>query len=505
MVECLRRNNLLLQDNIPPTIANTQQSGKICADSRRVTPGDIFIAIKGAQHDGNDYLTNTPAGLIISEQPQSELPTLVVTDARQAWSHLAASANSVADPARCPKIIAVTGTNGKTTTASLISQLLTLDGQTPLLVSSLGIFHGNDYLMPNHLTTPDPDLLFRLLALANEAQIPYVVLEVSSHALALHKLAPLHFCATAITSFSPDHLDFHQDLQAYLACKWQILTAHSRTAACVVINAQVAKQAKTFGFHFDHPNLWLYGDEYSTPAYAHLPNHHYLRVAILSAVEGKLRASLGVGNSCRVATLTLPGKHNLDNFAAALLLVEHVLGKQITLSKWSQTTLPRGRLEIVAQHPLVVVDYAHTPDALEQVLLTFKHLQPRWLVFGCGGERDRSKRKLMGEIAARLATHIVLTADNPRREPNDRIIADIIAGMPATCAPHIIPERRAAIAYALAQVHHVHKNSGCVLVAGRGAEPYQQFADHRRPFDDSQVCQQLLARSVKDDDILLKN
>ena len=474
---------------MPATVANNR--GNICTDSRKLTRGDIFIAIKGTRHDGNDYLTSTPAGLIISEQSHPSLPTLLVTDTRQAWSHLAARANSVHDQAQCPKIIAITGTNGKTTTASLISQLLSLCGKPPLLVSSLGIFHGNEFLMPNIMTTPDPDLLFRLLNLANKAQIPYLVLEVSSHALALQKLAPLRFCATAITSFSPDHLDFHQNMRSYFASKWQILADHSRAATCVALNAQVAKQAKTFGFSFEHPNLWLYGDAYSSPAYAHLPNHHYLRVAALSSVVGKLRASLCVGRSCRVSTLALLGKHNLFNFAAALLLVEHVLGKRIAPSKWSQTTLPRGRMEIVAQQPLVVVDYAHTPDALEQILRTLADIRPLWLVFGCGGERDRSKRKLMGQVAARLATHLVLTDDNPRQEQSSRIIADIVAGMPATCAPQIITDRRAAIAYALAQAK---QNSGGVLIAGRGAETHQQFATHRLAFDDRHVCQQLLTQ-----------
>lgn len=492
MVECLQSNDLLLQDTTPAAATANRQDkrGQIRTDSRKVEAGDIFIAIKGAKHDGNDYLTSTPAGLIISEQPQPSLPTLVVTDARQAWSHLAARSNSVHDPAQCPKIIAITGTNGKTTTASLISQLLSLCSHPPLLVSSLGIFHGNDYLMPNQLTTPDPDLLFRLLALANEAQIPYVVLEVSSHALALQKLAPLRFCAAAITSFSPDHLDFHQDLQHYFTYKWQLLAAHSRNATCIALSNQVAKQAKDFGFSFDHPNLWVYGDAYSSPAYAHLPDHHYLRLSTLSSALGKLRASLCVGSSCRVTNLTLPGKHNLFNFAAALLLVEHLLGKEVALSKWSQTTLPHGRMEIVSEQPLVIVDYAHTPDALEQILLTLAKIQPLWLVFGCGGERDRSKRKLMGEVAARLATHLVLTDDNPRQEQSSRIIANIMAGIPADRSPQIIPDRRAAIAYALAKVQ---KNSaGCVLVAGRGAEPYQQIAGRSIAFDDRLVCQQLL-------------
>ena len=469
----------------------TTNTGQVVTNSRKVRAGDIFIAIKGAQHDGNDYLTTIPAGLIISEYPQPSLPTLVVSDVRQAWSHLAACANSVADQTQCPKIIAITGTNGKTTTASLVSQLLTLCDIPPLLVSSLGIFHGNTYLMPNQMTTPDPDLLFRLLALANKARIPYVVLEVSSHALALHKLAPLRFCAAAITSFSPDHLDFHQDMQSYFASKWRILADHSRTATCVAINAHVAKQAKSFGFDFEHNNLWVYGDACSSPDYAHLPNHHYLRVSTLSTAEGNLCASLCVGSSCRVGNLTLRGKHNLDNFAAALLLTENLLGKSIAPSKWSQTTLPCGRMEVVAERPLVVVDYAHTPDALEQVLLAFAQLRPLWLVFGCGGARDRSKRKLMGELASRYATHIVLTDDNPRREDSAAIIADICDGMPADTHPHICPDRRAAIAYALARVP---KNTGCVLVAGRGAETHQQFARHRLAFDDRVVCRQLLVR-----------
>ena len=462
-------------------------SGYVRADSRQLQQGDIFIALKGRQHDGNSYLQATPAGLVISEQldlAHLSVPALTVKSTRRSWSLLCSLALHF--PQKNLKIIAVTGTNGKTSTTHMLMQLLTLCAYPPLLISSLGVYHGKHYLQANPLTTPDPDLLYQLLAYARQHDITYVVLEVSSHALALQKLAPLQFHVSIITSFSQDHLDFHPNMQAYFASKWQLLPTHSSSAELVIVQRQVAEWAQRQGLSFTHPAFWTFGTEgKQTLTQAH--KHLHIQANILKIQGISAYARLRIGKEAREGLLSFCGEHYLLDFAAALFTTEKILQQRIPTSKWQAVRLPAGRFEVVSRLPLVLVDYAHTPAALQLCLQTLAHLQPLRVVFGCGGERDRSKRREMGAISCRYAEQVLITNDNPRREPAEQIVADILTGCDKEV--QVILNRRAALRMALTQARQA---GGTVLVAGRGAEAMQEFAGYSEPFDDRQVCRALL-------------
>lgn len=498
VVACLRAAGELRWDNVAQFPTVTERCGTLCVDSQHIRPGDIFLALRGMTHDGNTFLAQAVSGgacLLISDQAdiadeakKFSVPLLVVGNARRSWALLCAAAHG--NPQQHLNIIGITGTNGKTTTATMLAQLLTQTKHKTVLIGSNGIFYAEQLLCSNPLTTPDPDLLYKILAWSQAQGMRYVVLEVSSHAIALHKVAALHCQAVIFTSFSDDHGDFHPTRQDYFTTKWNFIRANSNYAQLLIISQQVMAQALRYGLSITHPQLWLYDYAQAKPPPTHTPTHQRMQVNLLKSHNLTAELAVVMNGQQRLGQLNFFAPHLVLNFAAALLAAENLLSTKIATASWKKIKISAGRMEIISKKPLVIVDYAHTPDALRAALEALSFATPRWVVFGCGGNRDRSKRATMGAVAAQLADHIVLTADNPRDEDVTAITAEILQGVTDHSKVTVQHDRRAAITYAVKEARH-HENSA-VLIAGKGAEKHQEIEGKLLPFDDRAVCREVL-------------
>jgi len=462
--------------------------------SQQVVPGGLFVALKGTKTDGHHFLNQAlerGAKVVVTEQELETPPgvTMVrVPKARQALAHLSAAFYD--HPSREMVLVGITGTNGKTTTSFLLEAIFTAAGHRVGVVGTVNYRVGEE-TWPAPVTTPESLDLQRLLWEMRQRGVSHAVLEVSSHALKQHRVDGLNFAAGVFTNLSQDHLDYHVDLEDYFRAKsrlfLEILKNGSRTGGLAVLN-------------LDDPRGWQLWQQVSLPRlpYGHNPasavrpvRHHFWRhglEALLTTPAGELEI-----------TSRLVGPYNLANIMAA---VAAALGLGLPPEAVSRgiaalSGVP-GRLERLGppEGPSVFVDYAHTPDALAQVLGAMKALdfQRILTVFGCGGDRDRGKRPLMGQAAARRSHLLVVTSDNPRTEEPLAIIRDIEAGLNALRFPRlslaaarrgeqgylVVPDRREAIRLAVSLA-----NPGdAVLVAGKGHENYQIWGTEKIHFDD---------------------
>ncbi len=459
-------------------------------DSRRVGAGSLFVAIKGLTTDGNLYAEvarKKGAVAVVSEQAQgSGGPWVQVKDARQALAVL--SSRLLGDPASALALVGVTGTNGKTTTAYLIDAALRAAGMTVGLLGTVQYRLGSRVAEAVR-TTPEASDLQALLREMKDAGCTHGVLEVSSHSLALQRVHGLGFQVAVFTNLTRDHLDFHGDMDTYFAAKRRLFDTLLRPDGHAVLNA----------------------DDDRTPELARVSRGRVLTYS-LGRRSADLKAedlSLGL-HGTRFAVTTpegrfeiaspLLGRFNVANllaaFGAALALK---VPAPIAVAGLTSISGVPGRLERVqaGQDFTVIVDYAHTDDALKNLLETMRDLKPRRLitVFGCGGDRDRTKRPLMGAVAARLSDLVVLTSDNPRSEPPEAILEEIQRGMPTGrgAERQVVVDRREAIALAV----ELAQPGDVVVIAGKGHEPYQMLRDRSVPFDDRQVARDALSRLAR--------
>jgi UDP-N-acetylmuramoyl-L-alanyl-D-glutamate--2,6-diaminopimelate ligase len=456
-------------------------------DSRRVAAGALFVAIRGLATDGNDFVDaarRKGAVAVCSEQPpRGEGAWLRVKSARQALATLSAAV--LGDPARSLDLVGVTGTNGKTTTTYLIDSALRAAGETVGLVGTVEYRVGNR-IAEAVRTTPESSDLQALFREMKDASCRRAVLEVSSHSIALGRVFGLEFRVAVFTNLTRDHLDFHGDMDAYFAAKRVLFERLLREDGRAIVNLdddrgrELAKlsRSRAWGYSLEDPAADLFAEE--------------LRLGL---DRTRLRARTPAG----VLELesALVGRFNAQNVLAALG-AGIALGLPVDAVQRGIAALAGvpGRMEKVAlgQDFTVLVDYAHTDDALKNLLETVRGLGPRRVitVFGCGGDRDRTKRPLMGAVAARLSDVVILTSDNPRSEPPEAIIGEIRRGIPASRAQdtHVIPDRRDAIARAI----EMGREGVCVVIAGKGHETFQVLRERSVPFDDRQVAKDALAR-----------
>ncbi len=443
-------------------------------DSRRVRPGDLFVAWSGAVHDAHEYVARAAAAgaaaaIVERPVPDAPLPQIQVDNARLAAA--VASGFVAGSPWRDLDTVGVTGTNGKTTTALLLRGLL--DRQAPTAaIGTLGVIGPDGRVREGTegLTTPDPVQLSGWLSALVRVGVSRVVLESSSHALDQYRLDGLRFDVAAFTNLSRDHLDYHGAMEGYLAAKARLLEL-GRSGCTAVINA-------------DDPAWNALRPRGPVVTYG-------LGPAALRAHD--LRMSLG-GSSFRLrwngrvvpATLPLPGAFNVSNAlcaAACALVLGHTL--EDVRDGLREAAPVAGRLELVVREPFaVLIDFAHTPDALEKVLAAMRPLVPGRLivVFGAGGDRDPAKRPAMGAAVARYADLAVVTSDNPRTEDPASIVAQVSAGVSGCDSVQII-DRRAAIRRAL----DAAAPGDTVLLAGKGHETVQIVGTERRPFDERDI------------------
>jgi UDP-N-acetylmuramoyl-L-alanyl-D-glutamate--2,6-diaminopimelate ligase len=451
----------------------------ITDDSRTVEPGGLFIAVRGSARDGHDFLPaveDRAAGAIVERDVGTALPVLVVRDGRRAAAIAAAAAYG--DPATGLRLLAVTGTSGKTTTVGMLRHLLDAETAPSASIGTLGVLlrgAGEPFPGGGGLTTPGPVELQRVLRQLADAGVRSVAMEVSSHSLDQRRVEGVAFDAAVFTNVSRDHLDYHGTMDAYVDAKARLLRQLGPRGAAVV-NADDPAWSVLDGA----PRMVRYGlTAESLDVTARDPRY---------GPEGS-QWTLDAGGRRAEVSLPLMGDFNVLNALGAAaagiavgLGVEHVAARLSTLPQ-----VP-GRLERIHDQPTVLRDYSHKPDALARALDAVRPFAPRRLivVFGCGGDRDRGKRPIMGHIAEEKADFTILTSDNPRTEDPEHILDEIEAGMTQRTHERI-EDRRNAIARAL----DIAYPDDVIMLAGKGHETYQIRGTVSYPFDEREVVHEL--------------
>ena len=478
LVDALRDAGLLLDSlgELPLSIDG------LTDDSRQAQRGGAFVAVRGVARDGHDYLTSVAERgvtlAIVEKLDLTTLPSLHVTDGRRAAA--VAAAAFYGNPARALTMVGVTGTSGKSTTVSMLRHLLDTPSTRAASVGTLGVLIGSEGVpFPGGagLTTPGGVELQRLLRALVDGGVRTVAMEVSSHALDQGRVEGIEFAAGIFTNLSRDHLDYHGTMERYLEAKAR-LVAHLAPTGAAVVNADDPSWLELPA----PPRLMRYGIERD--------DVELMARNVTFSPEGS-RWTLSTPHDTCDVTLPLIGDFNVSNaLGAAGAALSLGVGLRDVASRLS--TLPQvpGRLERILDIPAVLRDYAHKPDALERALSAVRAFVPGRviLVFGCGGDRDRGKRPIMGEIAGRLADVVILTSDNPRTEDPERILDEIEVGMRGV-AHERIEDRRVAIARAM----EVARDGDLVVLAGKGHETYQIRGTTTFPFDEREIVKELAA------------
>jgi UDP-N-acetylmuramoyl-L-alanyl-D-glutamate--2,6-diaminopimelate ligase len=474
-------------------------------DSRGVAPGDLFVALRGSVSDGHDYLEGAlrlgAAALLVEEAPAAELleqtSVVVVPDSRRAMAPIAR--RFFGEPAGELTLVGITGTNGKTSTSYLVESILTRAGMRTGLVGTVEVRYAGER-KPAINTTPESLDLQRVLRSMCNHNVEALVMEVSSHGLELGRVNGCRFAVAAITNLTQDHLDFHGSMDSYLRSKALLFREYLAPGGTAVINIDDASHERF-------------------RAAAAESNARVIRATRQAGREAEVRmleAESGIsGSRVRVALpsgeidleLPLVGDFNLENLMVALGMCE-ALGIDRESIRSGVAACPQvpGRMEVIGAEredaPTVIVDYAHTPDAVDKLLAAVRPLCPGRVitVFGCGGDRDRAKRPLMAQAVARHSDRILATSDNPRTEDAEAILNDVETGLvdlnrvdPETLDDHegsysVVSDRREAIEIAIGMARH----DDTVVLAGKGHEDYQIIGREKLPFDDRSEARRAL-------------
>ena len=462
---------------------------RVEADSRRVLPGDVFLACRGEFADGRDFIAaalEKGAAAVLWDDadgfawnPAWQVPNLAVPNLRERAGIVAA--HVLGEPARDLTVVGITGTNGKTSISHWLAQAFSLLGQKAALIGTVGNgFYGQ--LTETTHTTPDPVTVQQKLAEYRRQGAHVVTMEVSSHGLDQFRVNGVAFATAVFTNLTRDHLDYHGSMQAYGESKKKLFFWEGLKHA--VINADDA-----FG-----RQLAAEIDPKITQVVTYGLEQGDVRPLALAATLEGLQLTVTTPWGVTDVRTGLVGRFNAANLLACLAtLCVNGVSLQDAAAVMARIQPARGRMQSIGgtHEPLVVIDYAHTPDALEKALATLGEIRPAggrlFCVFGCGGDRDPGKRPMMGAIAEKHADVAVLTSDNPRSEDPQAIIRDVLAGMDAAKA-HVEADREAAIHWAVSQA----KVGDVVLIAGKGHEEYQDIAGVKRPFSDFRVAEEAL-------------
>ena len=452
---------------------------ELTLDSRKVRPGDLFLAVPGTQQDGRVHIADAIARGAAAVAYEAEGAAVMTASSAElvALKGLAGQLSAIAgrfygEPSRGLHLIGITGTNGKTSVSQLLAQALDLLGERCGIVGTLGNGFYNALALGRH-TTPDPVGVQATLADMKNAGARAVAMEVSSHGLHQGRVTALAFDVAVFTNLSRDHLDYHGSMQAYAEAKAMLFNKPS--LRCRVLNlddaygrelAAVEQESRLISYSLEDSSAYLYCRE------AHFDEQGVRAILVTPRGEGSLRSSL-------------LGRFNLSNLLAVvgtLLGMDYPLDEILQLLPQLQG--PIGRMQRLGggKQPLVVVDYAHTPDALEKVLQALRpHAKGRLLcLFGCGGDRDSGKRPLMAAVVERLADGVLVTDDNPRTEAPEQIFRDIRAGFTKPESVQFVHGRGQAIAQLIAAA----SADDVLVLAGKGHEDYQEINGERQPFSD---------------------
>jgi UDP-N-acetylmuramoyl-L-alanyl-D-glutamate--2,6-diaminopimelate ligase len=470
---------------LAPELAQTPVSA-IEYDSRRVSPQSLFFAFPGSKADGREFAGDALARGAVAVVSESAAPPdlaarwIQVAHGRQALS--LAARNFYGRPDERLSLTGITGTNGKTTTAYLIDSVLRAAGKTTAMIGTIE-YHLAGRVLKAVNTTPESLDLMRLFRDLESAGGTHVTMEVSSHALALGRVYGLNFHTTVFTNLTRDHLDFHGDMESYFAAKQLLFAGAGGAPPRVAVLNRDDEWARRIKVHPRTEVIW-YG---LGPEAALRPRH-------IASGFGGLRFDLGFGKQRFLIESPLIGKINVYNILAACATgLSYGLSAEAIARGIADLKAVPGRFERVdeGQPFVVVVDYAHTDDALRNVIAVARGLEPKRVItlFGCGGDRDRAKRPLMGQAAAEASDFVVLTSDNPRTEDPLAIMNDALVGIRRVDVPHVVePDRQAAIRRALKEA----REGDIVILAGKGHETYQVLKDKTIDFDDRAVAREVL-------------
>lgn len=483
--------DILYKVAIESVVGNTNISIQhIDFDSRNISLNDVFVAIRGAASDGHEYIAkaenNGAIAIVCEELPQKQISGITYVLVENTKEALAIMANNYYEnPSSRLKLVGVTGTNGKTTISSLLHQLFTLAGYKVGLISTIKIVVGDEEF-PTRLTTPDSLTINKYLRKMNEAGVEFCFMEVSSHGIAQHRTTGLDFAGGIFTNLSHDHLDYHKSFSEYRDVKKKFFDELPKSAFAIT--------------NIDDKNgaFMLQNTKAIKKTYALKTNADYKAQILENELSGLL---LKINNN--EVWSTLIGNFNAYNLAAIYAAADLLGLEELENLKYlSQLKSVSGRFQYIISDKekiTAIVDYAHTPDALKNVLETINTIRTKneelITVVGCGGDRDATKRPVMGKVASDLSTKVILTSDNPRTEDPDKIIEDVEAGVEAHNWSKVISvtNRKQAIKSACAMA----KAKDIILIAGKGHETYQEVNGVRSDFDDMKIVQEMLEQFNK--------
>ena len=472
LVSNVLRGIKIIESNVQP---DTEITG-LSYDSRKTQPGDIFVAVSGFETDGHRFIDsalNNGASVILCEKkPLIDCSYILTDNSRHALA--VASSNFFGNPAKKMKMIGITGTNGKTTSSYIIKHIIEVcTGSSTGLIGTINNMIG-DLVIPTEHTTPESYELQKLLSDMNDAGCRYVIMEVSSHSLKLDRVSGIQFDVAEFTNLTQDHLDFHHTMIDYAASKKKLFNFCD--TACVNLDDSWS------AYILDGINCRL--NTYSISD----KTADFYADNIICTAKG---ASFSVHHNGDAITVTIPipGMFSVSNALGALAVCCSTgLEFSSCCAALCSASGVKGRLELVETEDdyTVVIDYAHTPDALKNVLNTLKPLTKGKLItlFGCGGDRDRTKRSIMGSVAAELSDFCIVTSDNPRTEEPGEIIKDIMPGVYSHNTPYIVIEDR------IEAIHWAIDNASSgdvILLAGKGHEDYQIIGHVKHHMDEREI------------------
>ena len=482
--------SLLSEANIlcPEHLANIEISG-IETNADNVKNGSLFICIKGTRFDSHTLISTVlkkGAVAIVADESarienESAYPLIRVKNTRSAMSYIYAALYG--NPQGRLKFIGITGTNGKTTTAKMLYEILRGAGRSVGLIGTLGCISRSGKLNIRsgnklaNMTTPDPSELYKILSVMADDGVEYVIMEVTSHALALQKTDPIEFEFALFTNLTRDHLDFHGNMESYYTAKRSLFDKSKR--AIINIDGYYGKRLAS---EIDYPVTCTQNGAFATYSATDM------KLCGCEGIEYKLHSRL----MRLYVRLQIPGSFSVMNSLMAIACASEIgvsaISIKRTLRSLSGTDGRLQRVDLGRDADIsVFIDYAHTPDALENLLVSAKGFTDKdkrlVVLFGCGGERDREKRKIMGHIASSLADMTIITSDNPRSEDPEAIIREILLGVDKESCYIVIPDRRRAIEYAVTNA----SVGDVILLAGKGHETYEIVGNEKRDFCESQI------------------
>lgn len=474
----------LLRDVITATAYEDIDIAGVSSDTRKLNKGDLFVALRGGAFDGHKFAAEAVklgAAAVVCEEALGLPVEIIVEDSHIAYAHICATL--MGNPERRLTLVGVTGTNGKTTTTHIIKHILTECGHKTGLIGTNSIQIG-ELIIPAKYTTPDPMTLFTTLRRMADLGCSHAVMEVSSHGLCQNRVAGINFAVGVFTNLTQDHLDYHGDMESYFAAKKKLFY-HSDRAVInyddphgLILLGELKEKAVSFSIKEDAAT--------------------YTARSIQIKSSGSSFAFVGSGVIARVS-IPMPGEFSVSNAMAAICACLE-LGLPLERAAAAASSCPgvSGRCELLysGEDFTVIRDYAHSPDGLEKILAAIRAFAPGRIVtlFGCAGNRDRTKRPIMAEAVAKNTDFAILTSDNPRQEDPEQIIEDALPGLIKHSTPHkVITDRYEAIKWALKSL----KKDDILLLAGKGHEDYQVLDFGTIYFDEKVIVAELLAQRGK--------